>query len=382
MAGDTKLTVRKIVDQLKKKNPDIRKLGILGDEGVQQIQEVLSTSSLAMDYRIKYGGFPRGKIIHIYGPERSLKTTIALKAGLDGLQKDPNNFLVFVDFERNYDTIQSLEHLKYLGFTDEMLTERFIYIRDVPEICFNTVEDLIQYPNCVAVIVDSVGGMLSGRTFDKGFEENKKMGQQPSLISDLVKRLNDRNNNAAIILLNQARDNMNKVGHGPEYIYSGGRTLKHLIHLSLDVKGYHQKLDKDKESANAKVSLSMRIDKCKTGGENAKTQVEFDLRTGEFNRPLDCIIIGYQLGIMKNSGSWYTMFDGVNGGSGEVLFKKQGGEAFEKEIMQTPELWHHIENLILQEKSNTSTINWAEVEAEYEEPIVELEDNIGDEIIQ
>lgn len=362
----TNKVVRKLVDQMKKKFPGMRKMGLLRDEGIQVPQEVFSTTSLALDYRIKYGGIPRAKITHLYGPERSLKTTVALKAALEGLRRHPDGFVVFVDFERNYDTKESISHLYYLGYTNDEL-DRVIYLRDNPEECFNAVEEYVQDVDCLAVIVDSVGGMISGRSFDKGFEENQKIGLQPVLISDIVKRLNNKNLNAALILINQARDNMNTMGRGPEYKYSGGRTLRHLIHLSIDLNGWHQKTDKDKESANAKIMLRARIDKCKIGGENSQTQVEFDLSTGLFDRQLDCITLGYQLGVLNNAGSWFSMYDGINGGTGEIIFKKQGGEPFETEIKKTPELWQHIEKLILEEIGSVKRIDWSAEESSYEE---------------
>lgn len=350
-------TVRKIVDGIRKKNPAVQKFGLLGDDGVQSKREVFSTTSLALDYAIAYGGIPRAKMTHIYGPERSLKTTIALKAGLEALNRHPEDFVVLVDFERNYDHVESKQHLLYLGYTEDQINNNLVYMRDVPEESFNALEELVQNDRCLVAVIDSIGGMISGRSYNKGFEENAKVGMQPVLISDMMKRLNTKNNNCAIVLINQARDVIGKVGYGgPQYKYSGGRTLKHLIHLSLDVHGFH-KQDAG-NSHNNKINLRTRIDKCKVGGENTKTTIEFNLETGEFNRALDCLTLGYELGIMKNSGAWYYLYDGIQGGSGTIVHKGHGSIEFEKAILGDPNLYGLIEGIVREQIQQTSRINW------------------------
>ena len=353
-----------LVKSLRRRNSKLQNFGLLGDDAILVDLEVFTTSSILLDRMINYGGIPRARITHMYGPERSFKTTVALLTMLHALRKHPEGFAVFADLERNYDAVQSRQHLYYLGFTDEELN-RIIYLRDVPEHCFNAIEELIREPNCLMALVDSIGGMISANAYEKKYEENQKMGQQPLMISEILKRLNQANNNTAIVFINQARDVMGgKPGYGgPQYTFSGGRALKHLMHLSLDMSAYHMKSTKEREDANDAAKISVRIDKCKVGGENSRFSINFDMKTGRFDEAYEVFFLGYQLGFLYNQGAWYYMHDG----EGEVLFKCQGGEAFEAGISAQPEIYQLLKKKVQESIEVPKIIDWAEREAEYPE---------------
>lgn len=366
-----------LVKSLKRRNSKLRNFGLLGDDAILVDMEVFTTSSIILDRMINYGGIPRARITHIYGPERAFKTTVALRTMLHALKKHPTGFAVFADLERNYDAIQSRQHLYYLGFTDDELN-RIVYLRDVPEHCFNVIEELVREPDCLMALVDSIGGMISVNAYEKKYEENQKMGQQPLMISEILKRLNQANNNAAIVFINQARDVMGgRPGYGgPQYTYSGGRTLRHLIHLSLDMSAYHMKSSKEREDANDQAKITVRIDKCKLGGENARFSLNYNLADGRFDEGYEVFFLAYQNNLLYNSGAWYYM---GNKEENEVLFKACGGDAFEQGIKSDPELYAELKRRVLATLSVPKVINWTEHERDYD--AMADSDAVEDEVV-
>jgi len=134
----------------KKHQKNVSSMGAVSENVTEM--EVLSTGSLSLDSKINYGGVPRGRITHIYGPERSLKTTIALKTMLNAFKKDPTCVGMFVDLEKTLDRNDALDFLRYLGFTEDMLNNQLLVVRDVPEKCFDVAEDFVQYKEAAVLI--------------------------------------------------------------------------------------------------------------------------------------------------------------------------------------------------------------------------------------
>lgn len=365
--------LQKTLDFLVKKHQKkVAAFGLLKD--VVTAQEIISTGSLMLDYYIAYGGHPRARLIHIYGPERSMKSTTTLISIREGLRANPEMFATIADFERTMDKDTAIAQLRYLGWREDEI-DRLIYLRDMPEACFDALEDMVQQPTCLAAMVDSLGGFTSERAYDKSFSENQKMALNPTLITDFLKRINQKNNNAAIYLINQARACLDGGPYGPEYEFSGGWALHHFPSLTLDQSGWHIKDVKDRAYANSRISLRVRVAKCKIGGEGRTITTEYDLVKGCYDLEYECVKLGYELGIFEQRGAWYYMHDGINGGSGTELFRKQGADPFELEIKKNPELIEKVISIVRSEIKGHKTLDFGKLEAQYdvEHPPEQLE---------
>lgn len=349
---------------VKKHSKKIASFGLLKD--VVTPQEVISTGSLMLDFYLRYGGYPRARIAHIFGPERSMKSTQGLISIREALRAHPDKFAVLADFERTMDKDTSIKQLKYLGWTDDEI-DRLMYIRDMPEACFDALEDLVQQEACVAAMVDSLGAFTSERAYEKSFSDNQKLALNPTLITDFLKRINQKNNNAAIYLINQARASLDGGPYGPEYEFSGGWALHHFPSVTLDSSGWHIKDVKDRAYAHSRISLRLRIEKCKIGGEGRTVTTEFDLKNGCFDLAYECIKLGYELKIFEQRGAWYYMHDGINGGSGGTpLLSKQGSDNFEEEIKKNPELLERVISIVRSEIKGVKTLDFKQLEEEYD----------------
>lgn len=349
---------------------------ILAGENKKKL-DVLSTGSLLLDYRIAFGGIPQGRITHIYGPTRSLKTSIGIKAMKSAFDKYGDPLCMVLDFERTMDYEGAIGYYKYLGLTDEQ-ARNIIIARDIPEKCFDVAQDFVQLPRAAVLLVDSIGAMEPGGAYNKSFEENAKVAGRATLVKQFINRINTVNKNCAVIMINQVLDSFSSYGSmvAHQYTYGGGNSVKHMPSLTLDVKSYHVKDNsRDRESANSKIQLTVRIDKCKIGGENQSIPIMFDLATGSFDKVQDCLALGYELGILVQSASWYCMYD--KPGGEQILLKSQGQDTFHHNIVTNPELLSIIETLVLTEIENNTV---TEFESKSLIPDVEIDRIITDEL--
>lgn len=360
----------KDVEQLfKKHRGTIQRLGLAGDN--TKTVDVLSTGSLQLDYRINYGGIPQGRITHIYGPTRSLKSTIAMNTILSAFNKYDNPLCMVLDFERTMDDKGVLDWYKFLGFSEEQ-AKSVIIARDMPEKCFDLAQDFVQHPRAAVLIVDSVGAMEPSKEFEKSFDDNAKVAARAFLVKKFLNKINTVNNNCAVIMINQVMDNFGAGLYGPAYTYGGGNALKHMPSLTLDVKGYHVKDNKtDKTAKNSKVNLTVRVEKCKIGGENQQIPIIFDFNTGRFDKLHDCITLANELGLITQAGAWFYLKETPE--SEEILLKMSGGEAFTKAISENPEYVKIIENYVISQIVKNREINlqaeeaYVDIEADTEE---------------
>lgn len=353
----------------KKHKSSVQHLGLASQN--TRIVDVLSTGSLQLDYKIKYGGIPQGRITHIYGPTRSLKSTIAMNAVKSAFNKYGNPLCMVLDFERTMDSNQVLSWYKYLGFTEEQ-ADNIIIARDMPEKCFDLAQDFVQHPRSAVLVVDSAGAMEPSKTYDKSFDENAKVAGRALLIKQFLNRINTVNNNCAVIIINQVMDNFGAGLYGPSYTYGGGHALKHMPSLALDVRGFHTKTVKgDKASSNDKINLTVRIEKCKTGGENQQVPIIFDFSEGKFDEFHDLFSLGYELGLLQQMGSWFSLLDSPNSVN-EPLLRCQGEDNLKTLIKENPTYVDVMKSYILSQIQVNQEVNYHESSIPIEDH--ELED--------
>lgn len=366
---------RSLLDRLKKENPTIQKLGYIGDTDLLSPIQSFSTQSMILDHKIPYGGIPRRRISQFYGPERSLKTTLALKVGLSALQENDTNIVMYVDLERSFDDDNTEDFLKYLGYKEEYFKDqRFIYVRDTAETCFNVAEAFIQDDDAALLIVDSLGAVITKEMYTKKYGEHQKMMMDTKLKQDFLARTNAINNNCAILVLNQARDNTG-YGHTP-YIYTGGRALRHFLSLNINMNAYHERGDKeDKSEGNTKVKMNLKIEKCKIGSENAQISLIYSLTNGGFDEDYELVEMCDQLKILKQAGAWMTLYSDIDFG-GEILFRCQGREKAVEELKSNEKTKEIIKQKIFENvyKDKAQKIDWHKVEEVYFEPDVIVTD--------
>lgn len=356
-----------ILKKLTDSNPSLMKIGFLGDTDQFKPIETFSTTSIKLDSFIRYGGIPRGRITHIFGPERSLKTTISALTMKTALEANDTNVVMICDLERTLDSKESVEFFRHLGFKDEWFEKkRIFYVRDYPEMCFNVAEQFVRLDEAAVLVVDSLGAIESINSYNKGFEEHAKIGMNTTLIQSFLKRINTVNNNTAIICLNQVRDNMDaRTSKYQPYRYTGGRNLRHMVSLGLDISGYHEKTDegkKDSQSSNAIVNLRVRIEKCKLGGENSKSEIKFILDEGRFDELQEIIDLAEDFNMIISAGPWQYLYDDVEGGSGEVLFKCMGKQQMKAELQSNETFRDKIKEAIKAniDRNKTKILDFAE----------------------
>lgn len=376
-----------ILKKLTSDNPLLMKIGFLGDETMFQPIETFSTTSIKLDSFIRYGGVPRGRITHIFGPERSLKTTISALTMKTALEANETNVVMICDLERTLDSKESVEFFKHLGFKDEWFEKkRIFYIRDYPEKCFNVAEQFVKLDEAAVLVVDSLGAIESINSYNKNFEDNAKIGMNTSLIQTFLKRINTINNNAAIICLNQVRDNMDaRTSKYQPYRYTGGRNLRHMVSLGLDISGYHEKTiedKKDSQSSNSIVNLRVRIEKCKLGGENSRSEIKFLLDEGRFDELQEIIDLAEDFNMIISAGPWQYLYNDVDGGDGEVLFKCMGKEKMRIELENNSSLREQIKSAIKAKIESNKTKILDFVQSETEQTSDFVEDSFGEEFIQ
>ena len=292
----------------------------LGDESVENI-EVIPTGSIALNAALGVGGYPKGRVIEIYGPESSGKTTLAIHAIAEA-QKS-GGIAAFIDAEHAFDRF----YAEKLGVDVENL---WISQPDNGEQALEIAEQLIRSSAVDIIVIDSVAA-LTPKAEIEGDMGDSKMGLQARLMSQALRKLTAAINktNTTCIFINQLRDKIGVMFGNPETT-TGGNALKFYASVRMDVR---------------------RIETLKQNGEivgnRTKNKVappfrkaEFDIMFGEgISKAGEIIDLGAELNIIKKSGSWYSYNDTKLG---------QGRDAAKQCVADNPELADELSNLIFE----------------------------------
>ncbi|TLP75525.1 recombinase RecA [Nesterenkonia sphaerica] len=297
----------------------------LGDETRTPI-ETIPTSSIAMDAALGIGGFPRGRVVEIYGPESSGKTTVALHA-VANAQK-AGGIAAFIDAEHALDPT----YAERLGVnTDELLVSQ----PDTGEQALEIMDMLISSGSLDIVVIDSVAALVP-RAEIEGEMGDSHVGLQARLMSQALRKITGRlaQTKTTAIFINQLREKVGVFFGSPETT-SGGKALKFYASVRVDVR----RIETLKEGVNA-VGNRTRAKIVKNKMAPPFKQAEFDILYGEgISREGGLIDVGVENGLVKKSGSWFT-YDGDQLGQG-----KEKARAFLKD---NPDLADEIELRIKQ----------------------------------
>ena len=296
----------------------------LGSEERAPIASI-STGSIALDVALGIGGLPRGRIVEVYGPEASGKTTIALHA-IASAQK-AGGTAAFIDAEHALDPIYAAK----LGVDIDAL---LVSQPDTGEQALEITDMLIRSGSIDVIVIDSVAALVP-RAEIEGEMGDTHVGLQARLMSQALRKLTGAisNTDTTAIFINQLREKIGVFFGSPETT-SGGKALKFYASVRLDIR----RIETLKDGQNNAVGNRSRVKVVKNKLASPFKQAEFDIIFGEgISREGSLIDFGVEQDIVNKSGAWYT-FDGEQLG--------QGKENSRKFLKENPEIAAAIEQKI------------------------------------
>ncbi len=297
----------------------------LGDDQVEEIA-VIPTGSIGLNAALGVGGYPRGRVIEIYGPESSGKTTLAIHAIAEA--QKAGGIAAIIDAEHAFDRF----YAEKLGVDVENL---WISQPDSGEQALEIAEQLIRSSAVDVVVIDSVAA-LTPKAELEGDMGDSKMGLQARLMSQALRKLTATisKTNTTCIFINQLRDKLGVMFGNPETT-TGGNALKFYASVRLDIRRISQIKDGEEVIGN-----QTRVKVVKNKVAPPFRRAEFDIMFGEgISRAGEIIDMGVDKGIIKKSGSWFSYNDTKLG---------QGRDAAKKCIQDNPELADELETLIME----------------------------------
>jgi len=301
----------------------------MGDDNVEDIA-VIPTGSIGLNSALGVGGYPRGRVIEIYGPESSGKTTLAIHAIAEA--QKAGGIAAFIDAEHAFDRFYAAK----LGVDIDNL---YISQPDSGEQALEIAEQLIRSSAIDIIVIDSVAA-LTPKAELEGEMGDSKMGLQARLMSQALRKLTAAINktNTTCIFINQLRDKIGVMFGNPETT-TGGNALKFYASVRLDIRRIGQLKDGEEVKGS---QTRVKVVKNKVAPPFRKA--EFDIMYGEgISRSGEIIDLGSELGIIKKSGSWYSYKDAK---------LAQGREASKEVIRDNPELAEELEGLIFEALKN------------------------------
>ncbi len=295
----------------------------LGDEHIENV-EVIPTGSLALNAALGVGGYPKGRIIEIYGPESSGKTTLAIHA-IAECQK-AGGIAAFIDAEHAFDRFYAAK----LGVNvDDLLISQ----PDNGEQALEIADQLIRSSAIDILVVDSVAALTPKAEIEGDMGDNK-VGLQARLMSQALRKLTASisKTNTTCIFINQLREKIGVMFGNPETT-TGGNALKFYASVRLDIRRVTTLKDGDTPIGN---QVRVKVVKNKVAPPFRKA--EFEITFGEgISHTGEVVDLGVDCGIIKKSGSWFSYGDTRLG---------QGRDAVKKVIKDNPELSAEIEEKI------------------------------------
>jgi recombination protein RecA len=268
----------------------------LGTEGAVMEIEATSTGSLGLDIALGIGGLPKGRIIEIYGPESSGKTTLTLHVVAEEQKK--GGVCAFVDAEHALDPL----YAKKLGVN---LDELLISQPDTGEQALEIVDTLVRSGAVSLVVVDSVAA-LTPKAELEGDMGDMQMGSQARLMSQAMRKLTASigRSNCMVVFINQIRMKIGVMFGSPETT-TGGNALKFYASVRLDIRRIGAIKDRDEVVGN-----STRVKVVKNKVAPPFKQVEFDIMYGEgISKTGELVDLGVKAGVVEKSGAWYSYGD-------------------------------------------------------------------------
>ncbi|CAK7193260.1 Protein RecA [Commensalibacter sp. Nvir] len=301
--------------------------------------EVISTGSIGLDIGLGIGGVPRGRIIEIYGPESSGKTTMALHIIAEA--QKIGGTCAFIDAEHALDPI----YARKLGAdVDNLLISQ----PDAGEQALEIADTLVRSGAIDVLVIDSVAALVPRAELEGDMGDNH-VGLHARLMSQALRKLTGSvsKSNACLIFLNQIRSKIGVMFGSPETT-TGGNALKFYASVRLDIRRIGQVKDKDEVTGN-----QTRVKVVKNKMAPPFRQVEFDIMYGEgISKTGELIDLGVKAGIVEKAGSWFS-YDGQRIG--------QGRENVKQFLREHPEVSESIEKRI---REDSGVVNEALMSAD------------------
>lgn len=292
----------------------------LGDNAIDNVESI-STGSIGLDVALGIGGIPKGRVIEIYGPESSGKTTLAIHAIAEAQKK--GGIAAFIDAEHAFDRF----YAQKLGVD---ITNLLISQPDNGEQALEIAENLIRSGAIDILVVDSVAA-LTPKSEIEGEMGDSKMGLHARLMSQALRKLTATisKTGCCCIFINQLREKIGVMFGNPETT-TGGNALKFYASVRLDIRKTSQIKDGDNVSGN-----HVRVKVVKNKVAPPFRMAEFDIIFGEgISKIGEIIDIGVEKNIIKKSGSWFSYGDSK---------LAQGREAVKQLLTDNPELSEELE---------------------------------------
>jgi recombination protein RecA len=296
----------------------------LGDSPAENI-DVISTGSIGLDVALGVNGLPKGRVIEIFGPESSGKTTLALHAIAESQRND--GIAAFIDAEHAFDRF----YAEKLGVDVQNL---LISQPDNGEQALEIADNLIRSGAIDIIVIDSVAA-LTPKSEIEGEMGDSKMGLQARLMSQALRKLTSTINktNCCCIFINQLREKIG-VTYGPSETTTGGNALKFYASVRLDIRRNGQTI---KDGDNA-IGTPVKVKVLKNKVAPPFRTAEFDIIYGEgISKVGEIVDLGAKYNIVKKSGAWYSY--------GETKLG-QGRDAAKQIILDNPELAAELEEKI------------------------------------
>lgn len=295
----------------------------MGDEAIEPMESI-GTGSLSLDIALGIGGLPRGRVVEIYGPESSGKTTLAIHA-IANVQKN-GGIAAFIDAEHAFDRF----YAQKLGVDLENL---LISQPDNGEQALEIADNLIRSGAIDIIVIDSVAA-LTPKSEIEGEMGESKMGLQARLMSQALRKLTASINRTGCccIFINQLREKIGVMFGNPETT-TGGNALKYYASVRLDIR----RIGQIKDAENV-VGNRTRVKVVKNKVAPPFKMAEFDIMYGEgVSKNGELVDMGVELNVVKKSGSWFSYGDTKLG---------QGRDAVKQLFADNPELAEEIEGKI------------------------------------
>ncbi|SEK87457.1 recombination protein RecA [Chitinophaga rupis] len=293
---------------------------MMGEKGSEPM-EVISTGSLGLDIALGIGGFPKGRIIEIYGPESSGKTTVAIHTIAEAQKK--GGICAIIDAEHAFDS----SYAQRLGVDVDSL---LISQPDHGEQALEIADRLILSGAVDVVVIDSVAALVPKGELEGEMGESK-MGLQARLMSQALRKLTATisKTNCCCIFINQLREKIGVMFGNPETT-TGGNALKFYASVRLDIRRMTQIKDGDTAIGNR---VKVKVVKNKVAPPFR--QAEFDIVFGEgISKTGELIDMGVEYGVIQKSGSWFS-YEGNKLG--------QGRDAVKQLLLDNPEVAAEVE---------------------------------------
>ena len=296
----------------------------LGDEKIEDIA-VIPTGSIGLDYALGVGGYPRGRIIEIFGPESSGKTTLAIHAIAEAQKQ--GGIAAIIDAEHAFDRF----YAEKLGVD---INNLWIAQPDNGEQALEIADQLIRSSAIDIIVIDSVAALTPKNEIEGDMGDNK-VGLQARLMSQALRKLTSTiaKTNTTCIFINQLREKIGVMFGNPETT-TGGNALKFYASVRLDIRRTGQIKDGENVLGNM---TRVKVVKNKVAPPFRKA--EFEILFGEgISKTGEIVDLGVEYGIIKKSGAWFSYGDTKLG---------QGRDAAKRTVADNPELEEELEDKIM-----------------------------------